>query len=89
MALESQKQTWKLFGAEDDKPLLRTSVLVKAYRADGRWGEAEQLQGWVMETRTTKLGLDHKDTLHAMNSLAITYQDQAARIRPTISNCRR
>jgi tetratricopeptide (TPR) repeat protein len=42
----------------------------------GRWDEAEELQGKVMEARSRMLGEEHPDTLSAMASLAITYRKQ-------------
>ncbi|KAF1829132.1 hypothetical protein BDW02DRAFT_510708, partial [Decorospora gaudefroyi] len=38
----------------------------------GRWDDAEKLEVQVMETRKTKLGADHPDTLASMNNLAYT-----------------
>jgi len=43
---------------------------------DGRYEEAEELFVQVMETRKTKLGADHPDTLTSMANLASTYRNQ-------------
>ncbi|KAH8889893.1 hypothetical protein GQ53DRAFT_651431, partial [Thozetella sp. PMI_491] len=40
----------------------------------GRWDEAERLEVEVMETRKTKLGAEHPDTLTSMNNLALTWK---------------
>lgn len=53
-----------------------TGMLAIAYRLDGRWKEAEQLEVQVMETRKTKLGDDHSSTLTSMANLASTYLKQ-------------
>ncbi|KAK4194106.1 hypothetical protein QBC40DRAFT_188947, partial [Triangularia verruculosa] len=42
----------------------------------GRWEEAEKLFVQVMETRKTKLGADHPDTLTSMANLAFTWKSQ-------------
>ncbi|KAK3902246.1 hypothetical protein C8A05DRAFT_44283 [Staphylotrichum tortipilum] len=46
------------------------SNLALTYGNQGRWGEAEELQVQVMETRKTKPGPDHPDMLTTMNNLA-------------------
>jgi hypothetical protein len=38
-------------------------TLARVHYDEGRWEEAEQLEMQVMETRKTKLGEDHPDTL--------------------------
>ncbi|KAF3007144.1 hypothetical protein E8E15_000324 [Penicillium rubens] len=48
----------------------------RAPRYSGLWDEAEQLEVQVMETRKTKLGEDHPDTLTSMANLALTYSNQ-------------
>ncbi|KUJ11839.1 uncharacterized protein LY89DRAFT_757405 [Mollisia scopiformis] len=40
----------------------------------GRWDDAEKLEVQVIETRKTKLGVDHPDTLMSMNNLAFTWK---------------
>ncbi|KAJ5610368.1 hypothetical protein N7510_007087 [Penicillium lagena] len=45
-----------------------------AYRDQGRWEEAERLEVQVMETRKTKLSVDHLDTLTSMANLAFTWK---------------
>ncbi|KAJ5976534.1 hypothetical protein N7481_010241 [Penicillium waksmanii] len=46
------------------------------YYNQGRWEEAEQISRQVMETRKTKLGEDHPDTLTNMYNLALIYSEQ-------------
>ncbi|KAF2647025.1 hypothetical protein K491DRAFT_615367, partial [Lophiostoma macrostomum CBS 122681] len=48
------------------------------YRNQGRWEAAEALEVEVMETRKTKLGADHPDTLTSMNNLAHTWKGQGS-----------
>ncbi|KAG9249446.1 uncharacterized protein F5Z01DRAFT_746111 [Emericellopsis atlantica] len=50
--------------------------LAATYRNQGRWEEAEALEVQVMETRKTKLGADHPDTLTSMANLASTFWSQ-------------
>ncbi|KEY71651.1 hypothetical protein S7711_10241, partial [Stachybotrys chartarum IBT 7711] len=50
--------------------------LASTYRNQGQWEETEKLDVQVMETRKTKLGADHPDTLTSMNNLALTYMNQ-------------
>ncbi len=50
--------------------------LASTYRNQGRWEEAEKLEVQVMETRKTKLGADHPDTLMSMANLALTWKSQ-------------
>ncbi|KAK4193988.1 Tetratricopeptide repeat-domain-containing protein [Triangularia verruculosa] len=52
------------------------TVLGLIYYDEGRWEEAEKLFVQVMETRKTKLGADHPDTLTSMANLASTYSNQ-------------
>jgi hypothetical protein len=49
---------------------------VLGYLDSGRWDEAEKLEIQVMETRKTKLGADHPDTLSSMGNLAFTWKSQ-------------
>ncbi|KAJ5335664.1 uncharacterized protein N7506_005600 [Penicillium brevicompactum] len=76
MASNSRKQRAKIFGAEGDETSESTAMLATAYRLEGRWKEAEQLEVQVMETSKTKLGHDHPDTLSSMANLASTYRNQ-------------
>ncbi|OQE08995.1 hypothetical protein PENFLA_c121G01412 [Penicillium flavigenum] len=76
MAAMSRKQRMKIGGAEDEDTLDSTAMLAVAYRLEGRWEEAEQLEVQVMETSKTKLGVDHPDTLTSMANLASTYRNQ-------------
>ncbi|PVH91243.1 hypothetical protein DM02DRAFT_606711 [Periconia macrospinosa] len=48
--------------------------LASTYRNQGRWPEAEALLVQVVETRKTKLGPDHPDSLTSMNNLAFTWK---------------
>jgi hypothetical protein len=50
----------------------------------GRWDEAEQLFGKVMETRKMKLGEDHSDTLTSIANLAFTWK-YSGHVAETIS----
>ncbi|KAH8891468.1 hypothetical protein GQ53DRAFT_746574 [Thozetella sp. PMI_491] len=40
------------------------------YSSRGQWDEAETLEVEVMETRKTKLRVDHLSTLTSMNNIA-------------------
>ncbi|KXX76355.1 Kinesin light chain [Madurella mycetomatis] len=87
---EARKTREKRLGRKDIATLTSTSMLATVLRDRGRWEEAEKLfvqnQGrWeeaeklfvqVMETRKTKLGADHPDTLTSMANLAFTWKDQ-------------
>lgn len=55
----------------------------------GRWGEAERLDVRVMETRKTKLGADHPNTLTSMANLALTWKSSGHDIRAIdlLRNC--
>ncbi|KAK3985963.1 kinesin light chain [Cladorrhinum sp. PSN332] len=70
----------KRLGKEDvatlDSMSLFALVLLGRGRNQGRWEEAEKLFVQVMETRKTKLGADHPDTLTSMANLASTYRNQ-------------
>ncbi|KAL5370834.1 hypothetical protein DPSP01_014640 [Paraphaeosphaeria sporulosa] len=64
-------------GDEDDKQrvdLARNCAMTLL--SDGRYEEAEKLFVQVMETRKTKLGADHPDTLTSIANLASTYRNQ-------------
>ncbi|KAK0749762.1 hypothetical protein B0T18DRAFT_365507 [Schizothecium vesticola] len=50
--------------------------LAATFSNQGRWSEAEELEVHVLETRKTKLGVDHPDTLTCMANLACTWKDQ-------------
>ncbi|KAJ6013114.1 hypothetical protein N7522_003469 [Penicillium canescens] len=76
MASMSRNQRMILFGEEHEEVLDSTSMLATAYRLEGRWEQAEQLDMQVMETRKTKLGEDHPSTLTSMANLASTYWNQ-------------
>jgi hypothetical protein len=76
MASKSRKLRLKMLGGEDDETLASTMMLASANRLEGRWKEAEQLEMQVMETRKTKHGEDHPDTLSSMANLASTYRIQ-------------
>jgi hypothetical protein len=77
MAFLSRKNRLEILGAEDEETLSSTAMLAIAYRLEGRWEEAEQLDVQVMETSKTKLGADHPDTLTSMANLASTYRKQS------------
>src|SRR5438477_12756555 len=55
---------------------LGMAKLGRTYKDQGRWEEAEKLEVQVMETRKTKLGADHPDTLTSMANLAFTWKDR-------------
>ncbi|CAG8108423.1 unnamed protein product [Penicillium nalgiovense] len=76
MAAMSRNQRMKVGGAEDEDTLASTTMLAEAYRLEGRWEEAEQLEVQVMETSKTKLGADHPSTLTSMANLASTLWNQ-------------
>jgi hypothetical protein len=76
MASKSEKQRVKLLGPQSETALESTAMLAIAYRNQGRWEEAEQMEIQVMETRKTKLGEDHPSTLTSMASLAATCRNQ-------------
>ncbi|KAF1834779.1 hypothetical protein BDW02DRAFT_568747, partial [Decorospora gaudefroyi] len=84
LATKAMKARKKVLGQEHEDTMWSVAMVGLAYKLGGRWGEAEKLevQGrWdeseklfvqVMETRKTKLGADHPDTLASMNNLAYT-----------------
>jgi tetratricopeptide (TPR) repeat protein len=76
MAAVSRKQRMKIGGAEDEDTLDSTAMLAVAYRLEGRWEEAEELDVQVMDTRKTKLGAEPPSTLTSMANLASTYRNQ-------------
>ncbi|CAI7652608.1 unnamed protein product [Penicillium manginii] len=77
MASVSREQRIKTLGLEAAETLNSTAMLAVAYRLEGGWREAEQLEVQVMETRKTKLGADHPDTLTSMANLASTFWNQS------------
>lgn len=66
----------KSFGMENELTLRCTGNLAFTYQAQGRFEEAEQLQGQVLEVSKGVLGVEHPDTLRSMNNLAVVYQEQ-------------
>jgi tetratricopeptide (TPR) repeat protein len=61
---------------------------------DGRYSEAEKLLVQVIETRKTKLGADHPDTLTSMANLGVTYsmqgrQDKAEPLKRQVMETRK
>jgi tetratricopeptide (TPR) repeat protein len=76
MASESRNQRLLIFGFDSEKTLGSSAMLGEAYRLEGQWGDAEQLEVQVMETSKTKLGADHPNTLTSMANLASTYRNQ-------------
>lgn len=73
MAYKSWKERASLFGSEDEQTLNGSLVLASAYRLQGAWKEAEQLELQVLETRKANLGVDHPDTLASLANLASTF----------------
>ncbi|KAI1680292.1 TPR-12 multi-domain protein [Pyrenophora tritici-repentis] len=62
---------------EDDNERLHLAwKCAMTLHSDGRYEEAEELFVQVMETRKTKLGADHPDTLTSIANLASTYWNQ-------------
>ncbi|PZD22571.1 kinesin light chain 1 [Pyrenophora tritici-repentis] len=61
---------------DDNERLYLASKCAMTLYSDGRYKEAEELFVQVMETRKTKLGADHPDTLTSMANLASTYRNQ-------------
>ncbi|KAE8846566.1 hypothetical protein HRS9139_01133 [Pyrenophora teres f. teres] len=61
---------------DDDERLHLASKCAMTLHSDGRYEEAKELFEQVMETRKTKLGLDHPSTLTSMANLASTYRNQ-------------
>jgi tetratricopeptide (TPR) repeat protein len=94
MAYASRKERMKIDGAENKDTLASTAMLAVAYRLEGRWEEAEQLQVQVLETCKTKLGSGHPDTLTSMANLASTFWDQgrweeAEQLQVQVVECRK
>ncbi|KAF1934518.1 hypothetical protein EJ02DRAFT_205295 [Clathrospora elynae] len=54
--------------------------LASTYWYQGRWDDAEKLEVQVMETRKTKLGANHPDTLTSMSILAFTWKAQGRNV---------
>ncbi|KAL2197093.1 hypothetical protein P885DRAFT_68976 [Corynascus similis CBS 632.67] len=87
LQLEAVKIREEVLGAEHPDTLTSMANLASTYWNQGRWEEAEKLdiQGrWeeaekldiqVMETRKTKLGPDHPNTLTSMYNLAHVWKD--------------
>ncbi|KAJ5644831.1 hypothetical protein N7507_010842 [Penicillium longicatenatum] len=76
MASKSREYRQKTYGTDDESTLASTAILADAYRLEGRWKEAEQLQVQVMEAHKMYLGADHPETLISMANLALTYWNQ-------------
>ena len=51
-------------------------MLGSAYRLQGRWEAAEELEVRVMEMSEKKLGADHPGTLMSMHNLALKWKIQ-------------
>ncbi|KAH8886973.1 HET-domain-containing protein, partial [Thozetella sp. PMI_491] len=64
-----------LTGQENEYTILAQKCAMVLHE-DGRYEEAEKLEVQVIETRKTKLGADHPDTLTSMNNLAFTWMGQ-------------
>ncbi|KAI1522327.1 kinesin light chain 1, partial [Pyrenophora tritici-repentis] len=58
--------------------------LASTYWNQGRWDDAEKLEVQVMETRKTKLGADHPDTLASMHNLAFTLYLQGRHVEALV-----
>jgi tetratricopeptide (TPR) repeat protein len=72
----SHKILQEILGTDDPDTLSSMANLASTYWKQGRWGEAEQLDVRVMETRTRVLGAEHPSTLTSMGNLALTYSNQ-------------
>ncbi len=64
------------FGLEHPSRLSSMTHLASAYRKQGRWKEAKELEVQVMETSSRVLGPEHSETLSSMANLASTYRKQ-------------
>ncbi|KAK5805751.1 hypothetical protein VI817_000009 [Penicillium citrinum] len=73
MALQSRGPRVNFLGPENEAALESTEMLAGAYRNHGQWEEAEQLEVQVLNSRKTKLGEDHPNTLTSMANLALMY----------------
>jgi hypothetical protein len=50
--------------------------LAEMYWNQGRWDKTEELQVQVIQTKRTKLGMDHPSILTSMNNLAFIWKRQ-------------
>ncbi|KAK3340124.1 P-loop containing nucleoside triphosphate hydrolase protein, partial [Neurospora tetraspora] len=73
MARKSRRSRKEILGREDERTLASTSLCAEVLRDKGLWDEAEKLEVQVMETRKTKLGADHPDTLTSMALLFLPF----------------
>ncbi|KAJ5900074.1 hypothetical protein N7495_004818 [Penicillium taxi] len=76
MALKSRDERVRLFNKENKDVLASISMLAIAFRLEGQWEKAEELEEQVLKTRRTNLGTDHPDTLASMANLASIYRNQ-------------
>ncbi|KAJ5547806.1 hypothetical protein N7513_005040 [Penicillium frequentans] len=76
MAYKSRHYRQEGWGAEDEDTLASSAILADAYRQEGRWDVAEQIEVQVMEISKKNFGVDHPETLSSMANLASTYWHQ-------------
>ncbi|KAK3613261.1 hypothetical protein LTR22_028225, partial [Elasticomyces elasticus] len=73
MATSSMTIRSEQLGEESEPTLWSRGMLAWAYRNQGRWKEAEELEVEVMETRVRVLGGEHPDTLTSISNLTTTF----------------
>ncbi|KAH0565074.1 hypothetical protein GP486_001531 [Trichoglossum hirsutum] len=66
----------KKFPIHHPSVLRAMASLGSTYRKHGHFGEAEDLEIQVLDTRKRVLGTEHLDTLQSMSNLSMTYSDQ-------------
>src|SRR5258708_23923381 len=67
---------WKRHQPEGERSLETLSGLAAMLHAQGRYGEAEDVERQILQSSERVLGPDHPDTLTSMNNLAQTLQAQ-------------
>jgi hypothetical protein len=72
---------WKRHQPEGARSLDTLSGLAAMLHAQGRFGEAEEVERQILESSERVLGSDHPDTLSSMNNLAQTLYAKGDRAR--------
>ena len=72
---------WKRHQPEGERSLDTLSGLAAMLHAQGRYGEAEDVERQILQSSERVLGSDHPDTLSSMNNLAQTLYAQGDRAR--------
>ena len=72
---------WKRHQPEGGRSLDTLSGLAAMLHAQGRYGEAEDVERQILQSSERVLGSDHPDTLSSMNNLAQTLYAQGDRAR--------